>query len=80
VDGRKLGNDYLKSLKEKDHDILNNSERRSHLTSSASLPVIKPIYKNYLTEVKIKRRPVGDEIEQLKRSCQNPKEVYEKLN
>lgn len=74
-----MGNDYLQQLKEKDSSLLNKSTKLPKLTSSASLPSIAP-YKNYLTEIRIKRKPVGDEIEQLKRNCRSKAEIYEELH
>ena len=74
ADGRKLGNDYLRALRDRDH-----SKLVGHQTASASLPSLKPTYKNYLTDLKVKRRPVKDEIDQLKRSCMTRHEIYNTL-
>jgi len=59
-----LGNDYLKALKDKDKQMLGKSVSlpRISLPGETSL---KPNYKNYLTEVrmKVKRKEANDEIQ-----------------
>ena len=78
ANGRELGKDYLRQLRDRDRSKLVSSPA-GHVTASASLPSLKPAYKNYLTDLKLKRKPVKEEIAELKRSCMTRNEIYTSL-